>query len=220
MTLSAYSVTFVVAVLLVTSARPLDSRQSAPGATTPAQDRRVEEVLRLMAGPGVYVDAGEGPLVALKDQLPDGVDYKKTSTPQPVFLRVRGLRAAVRTGPRPSIYFRNVESVRVGTPGAYKFSATLHAAQAQKELRLVEWGTFSFDRSRGMSVKGGAATIEVVIDAISDDVYRLRPAAPLAPGEFVIVPARVSAETAVSFAIDPPRFKATTGLYEFGVDAK
>ena len=64
-------------------------------------------------------------------------------------------------------------------PGAYRYSATLHAAHVQGDTRRVQWGTFGSDQSWRPVVQPGSKAVDVAIEAISDDVLRLKPAVPL-----------------------------------------
>jgi hypothetical protein len=204
MTLHVYAVATLVAVVL----------------TSTVQDRPVEDIARSVVDPGAYVDVGKGAqLVPMKESLPDGVDYKKSSTPEPLWLRLRGQRAAMRTGPQPTFYLNKIEATRVGKPGAYSFSATLHAAEVQGDQRRVQWGTFAVDRSGRSSAKPGAQSVDVTIEKINDDLFRLKPDAPLPAGEYVILPARARAEVGV-FLVVEGRYTAKTPVYEFGVDSQ
>ena len=130
----------VVSALVLTV--PSDLLTVRIGAAPPiAQERALDEITRMAAGSGVYVDAGFGStsLSAVTGAVPSGLDFQTKSTPQPVWMKIDGPRAAVRTGPQPTFYFYQVEVARSGRPGAYQFAATLHTAQVQGEKRLLKW---------------------------------------------------------------------------------
>ena len=59
--------------------------------------------------------------------------------------------------------------------------------------------------------------IECTVEDLAEGLYRLRPVAPLQPGEFAFLPSRALAEVSVSLAMGT-RYSPQTTVYAFGVD--
>ena len=208
----------VVLAPLLTASAGLTARI---GAAPPiAQEPTLEEITRAVAGPGVYFDAGSGSLrvAAVTGSLPRGLDFQTKSTPQPVWMKIDGPRAAVRTGPQPTFYFYQVEVARTGRPGAYRFAATLHAAQAQGEQRLLKWpGTFAVRSRDRIAHPDMKDAIECTVEELAEGLYRLRPVAPLQSGEYAFLPWRALAEVSLTLAMGT-RYSPQSAVYGFGVD--
>jgi hypothetical protein len=135
-------------------------------------------------------------------------------------MKIDGPGAAVRTGPRPTFYFYQVEVARAGRPGAYQFAATLHAAQVQGEQRLLKWpGTFSVPSRDRIAHPDLKEAIECTVEELAEGLYRLRPVAPLQSGEFAFLPGRALVEVSVSLAMGT-RYSPQTAVYAFGVDPR
>lgn len=210
----------VIAALALTAPGDLRASRQGSAATPDRQERTLEEITSALTGPGVHVDAGPGsPRFSLvPGAVVKGLDYKTRSTPQPVWITIEGQRATTRTGRQPTFYFNQVDGVRVGRPGTYRFAATLHAAQVKGDKRLVEWPGRFWQKARDLVAEPDpAAGIAMAVEELSDGLFRVRPGALLEPGEFVILPDRARAEVALSLAMGTGA-RPRTALYAFGVD--
>lgn len=209
----------IVSALVVMA--PSDLLALRIGAATPiAQERTLEEITGMIAGPGVYLDAGPGVprLSAVTGSLPSGLDFQTRPTPQPVWMKIDGPRATVRTGPQPTFYFYQVEAPRAGRSGASQFAVTLHAALAQGDTRRLTWpGTFSVEARDRIARPDLKEAIECTVEELAEGLFRVRPAAPLQSGEFAFLPGRALAEVSVSLAMGT-RYSPRTRVYAFGVD--
>lgn len=197
------------------------ARTGVVSGTPASQERTVDEISRALSGPGVYVDASSGTpgLSALTGSVPKGLDFQTKSTPQPVWMKLDGPRAAVRTGPKPTFYFNQVEATLAGRPGAYELAVTLTVAQVMGDTRLLKWpGAFLVQSRKRIAQPDLTQAIECKVEKMAEGLYRLTPVSPLQPGEFAFLPGRALAEVSVSLAMDT-RYRPQTPVYAFGVDA-